>query len=104
MIDPSSEKQKAQQEYQERESLIDFPTDFPIKVVGKNSAILLEEIFNTVQPYDPKLKLADIEKSARASKKGNYVSYTVIVRAHNKKQLDDIYYALTAHPLVEIVL
>mgnify|MGYP001756626541 FL=1 len=104
MSDQSQEKQKAEQAYQVRESLIDFPTDFPIKVMGKKTLALSEEIFNAIKTYDPELKLADVKKSAKESSKGNYVSYTVTVRAHSKKQLDDIYHVLTAHPLVKIVL
>lgn len=40
MSDQSQEKQKAEQAYQVRESLIDFPTDFPIKVMGKKTLAL----------------------------------------------------------------
>ncbi|NDA56155.1 MAG: DUF493 family protein [Betaproteobacteria bacterium] len=40
----------------------------------------------------------------RASSKANYIGLTATIRAHSRQQLDGLYLALTAHPLVKIVL
>jgi len=40
----------------------------------------------------------------RASKGGNYLSITCIIRATSRNQLDELYSALTDHPRVSLVL
>ena len=35
---------------------------------------------------------------------GNYIGLTVTVRATSRPQLDDLYRALSAHPMVKIVM
>jgi putative lipoic acid-binding regulatory protein len=40
----------------------------------------------------------------RPSTKGNYLSLTVTVRATSREQLDNLYRALSSHPMVKMVL
>jgi putative lipoic acid-binding regulatory protein len=40
----------------------------------------------------------------RPSSKGNYLSLTVTVRATSREQLDNLYRALSSHPMVKVVL
>jgi putative lipoic acid-binding regulatory protein len=40
----------------------------------------------------------------RPSPKGNYLSLTVTVRATSREQLDNLYRALSSHPMVKVVL
>jgi putative lipoic acid-binding regulatory protein len=40
----------------------------------------------------------------RPSAKGNYTGLTVVVRAISRAQLDDLYRALSGHPMVKIVM
>jgi putative lipoic acid-binding regulatory protein len=40
----------------------------------------------------------------RPSGKGNYTGLTCTVRAISREQLDDLYRALSAHPMVKIVM
>jgi putative lipoic acid-binding regulatory protein len=40
----------------------------------------------------------------RPSAKGNYLSLTVTIRATSREQLDNLYRALSSHPMVKVVL
>ena len=80
------------------ESLIDFPCDFPIKVMGKSHPDFQTTIVEVIRQFDA----ARVE--VRPSSGGNYTGLTVTVRALNREHLDDIYRALTGHPMVKVVL
>ena len=86
----------------ENESLIEYPSDFPIKVMGKAGPDLVEELTAIVLEYDPGFKPATIER--RPSKAGNYLGLTFTVLATSRSQLDGLYRALHAHPSVSVVL
>jgi putative lipoic acid-binding regulatory protein len=85
-----------------RESLIEYPSRFPIKVMGAKSDGLVEAIVAVVTRYDPSFDAATVE--LRPSKGGNYLGVTVTVLATSRQQLDDLYRALTSHPMVKVVL
>lgn len=84
------------------ESLFEFPCDFPIKVMGKSRPDFAETMVTVVREFDPTFEASRIEM--RASSGGNYIGLTVTVRATSREQLDDIYRALTGHPMVSVVL
>ncbi len=86
----------------ETESLITYPSDFPIKVMGAMQDGFAESIIAVVIAHDPDFDPATVEM--RPSSKGNYLSLTTIVRATSRQQLDDLYRALTSHPMVKVVL
>lgn len=86
----------------ESESLIEYPCDFPIKVMGKQDPTLAQMLTDIVQGFDPGFDPATVE--IRMSKGGNYVGLTFTVRVTSRQQLDDLYRALHGHPLVSIVL
>lgn len=84
------------------ESLITFPCDFPIKVMGETHSNFTSEIIKTIQVILPNFNAANIEM--RGSSGGKYISLTCTVHVINKPQLDNIYRALTAHPMVKVTL
>ena len=86
----------------EQTSLLVFPTDFPIKIMGKAVEGFADTMVAVVQAHAPDFDAATLER--RASKDGNYLSVTATIRATSREQLDALYRALTAHPLVKIVL
>ncbi|AWB34585.1 DUF493 family protein [Orrella marina] len=86
----------------EQESLIEYPCDFPIKVMGKQDPMLAQTLSEVVIGFDPAFDPSTVE--IRMSKGGNYVGLTFTVRATSRQQLDDLYRALHGHPLVSIVL
>jgi putative lipoic acid-binding regulatory protein len=81
---------------------LEFPTDFPIKVMGRRVDGFAQAIVEVVQQHAPDFDAATLEM--RTSKDGNYLSVTATIRATSRAQLDDLYRALTSHPLVKIVL
>ncbi|QDQ26095.1 DUF493 family protein [Chitinimonas arctica] len=86
----------------EQKPLLEFPCRFPIKVMGKQDETFSQTIFDLVHVHAADIGASDIEM--RASSGGNYVSLTVTVNAVSQAQLDDIYRALTSHPMVKYVL
>ncbi|GAA4337260.1 YbeD family protein [Pigmentiphaga soli] len=86
----------------DRPSLIEYPSDFPIKVMGANHPQFVEILTEVVQQHDPGFDGATVE--VRASAGGNYLGLTFIVRATSREQLDALYRALTGHPMVKYVL
>ncbi|WP_341313383.1 DUF493 family protein [Paraburkholderia sp. IMGN_8] len=86
----------------ENESLFEFPCDFPIKVMGKSHPEFAETIVSVVRQFDSEVDGTRVE--TRPSSGGNYTGLTVTVRATSRAHLDDIYRALTGHPMVKVVL
>lgn len=84
------------------ETLIEFPCDFPLKVMGKAEEGFAQTIVEVVLRHAPDFDAAKVEM--RPSKAGNYLSLTCTVRATSKAQLDALYRELTSHPMVKIVL
>lgn len=84
------------------ESLIEYPSDFPIKIMGVMQDAFAQTMVELVMQHDPSFHAGRMEM--RPSSKGNYLSLTVTVRATSREQLDNLYRALTAHPMVKVVL
>lgn len=86
----------------EQESLIEFPCDFPIKIMGEKHDDFVKTIIAILHGHVSDFDANSIE--LRASSGGKYISLTCNVYVTSKPQLDDIYRALTAHPMVSVVL
>ncbi len=86
----------------QKETLLEFPCDFPIKIMGLASNDLAQAVLDVVVRHDPGFDGATMEM--RASSGGKYVSLTCTVTATSKPQLDALYMELTSHPLVKVVL
>ncbi len=86
----------------EQETLLEFPCDFPLKVMGATRDGFAQTIVDVVLKHAPDFDAASVEM--RPSKAGNYLSLTCTIRATSKPQLDALYGELTAHPWVKIVL
>lgn len=84
------------------ESLIEFPSDFPIKIMGVRSDDFAQMVLEVVLRHDPDFDGGTMEM--RPSRKGSYLSLTCTVRATSQRQLDALYRELSAHPLVKVVL
>lgn len=84
------------------ETLIEFPCDFPIKVMGETHVDFSTQMIQTIQKVLPSFDAARVEM--RGSTGGKYISLTCTVYVTSKPQLDDIYRALTAHPMVKFAL
>jgi len=84
------------------DSLIEYPSDFPIKVMGATHDDFAATIVDVVLEFDPTFHIDRME--VRPSAKGNFTGLTVTVRATSRAQLDDLYRALSSHPMVKIVM
>jgi putative lipoic acid-binding regulatory protein len=85
-----------------QDTLIAYPSVFPIKVMGVMVDGFAEAMCQVALQFDPGFDPATIE--LRPSKGGNYLGVTLNITATSREQLDDLYRALTSHPLVKIVL
>jgi len=86
----------------EQETLVEFPCDFPIKVMGEMREEFTQTIIDVIRIHTEEFDAGKVEM--RASSAGKYLSLTCTVHVTSKPQLDDIYRALTSHPLVKFVL
>ena len=84
------------------ESVIEFPCDFPIKMMGRDTpefrATARRLVENHVGP------VAEKSIQVNLSGKGNFVSVTVTVTATSQQQLDDIYRDVSGHDDVLMAL
>ena len=83
-------------------SLIEYPCDFPLKIMGKTQPGYAQAVIDIVRSHAPDFDPETVEM--RASKKGNYISLTCVIRAISREQLDALYRDLCDHPLVTMVL
>jgi putative lipoic acid-binding regulatory protein len=83
-------------------SLLVFPCAFPIKVMGRNVDHLSSSLCAIALQFDPNFDENTVE--IRSSKAGNYLGITLTIEATSQVQLDNLYRALSSHPLVKVVL
>ena len=83
-------------------SLIEYPSAFPIKVMGTHVEGFPEAIVAIARQFDPAFDATTVESSP--SKAGNYLGLTITVTATSREQLDELYRTLSTHPMVRYVL
>lgn len=87
---------------EQKETLLEFPCAFPLKIMGLASDALAQTVLEIVRRHAPDYDGATMEM--RASSGGKYVSLTCTINATSKAQLDALYRELSGHPLVKVVL
>jgi putative lipoic acid-binding regulatory protein len=85
-----------------KDSLIEYPSRFPIKVMGAKADGFVNAVTQIARQFDPSFDASTVE--LRDSSAGNYLGITITVTATSREQLDDLYRALTSHPMVKVVL
>jgi putative lipoic acid-binding regulatory protein len=83
-------------------SPIQYPLDFPIKIMGKNDPSFAQVVVAIVRRHAPDFDPATVEM--RPSRKNTYLSVTCTIRATSREQLDALYTELSGHPMVVMVL
>ena len=73
------------------QSLIEYPSRFPIKVMGANVDGFVRAVTEVARRFDP-------------SSGGKYLGVTVTITATSREQLDELYRTLSTHPMVKVVL
>jgi uncharacterized protein len=76
------------------ETLQEFPSDFPIKVMGRHDSNLRALTQAIIERHAG--PVVDASVRTRTSGDGNFLALTYVVRASSRQQLDDIYRELTA--------
>jgi putative lipoic acid-binding regulatory protein len=89
-------------EEDERKSLIEYPSAFPIKVMGAQAEGFEAAMVAVAKHFDPTFDASTVER--RPSKAGNYLGLTLTVTATSREQLDELYRTLSSHPMVKVVL
>ena len=84
------------------QSLIEYPSQFPIKVMGLNVDGFVHAITSIAERFDPTFDATTVE--LRNSKAGNYLGVTITITATSREQLDELYRTLSSHPMVKVVL
>ncbi len=99
---PSPPSTPATEAHTRQESLIEYPSLFPIKVMGLRVDGMVQAITHIAHQFDPTYDAATVE--LRESKGGKYLGVTITVTATSREQLDELYRTLSTHPLVKVVL
>ena len=85
-----------------KETKIEFPCDYPIKVIGEAVPDFLEQVVAIVRTYDD--TLTSDRLTERDSRKGNYRSITMQVHVVSEAQLQPMFLELKAVAAVRMVL
>ena len=86
----------------EPESLLRFPTDYPIKVVGRPSPEFRARIHAVVIKHVPNVETDRI--SERLSENGNFLSISYMIRAESREQVTALATDLSASEGVLMVI
>jgi putative lipoic acid-binding regulatory protein len=86
-----------------KESLIEYPSRFPIKVMGAKVDGFVHAVTHIAEQFDPNFDPAN-SLELRESSGGKYLGVTITITATSRGQLDEIYRTLTSHPMVKVVL
>lgn len=85
-----------------KETLLAFPCDFPIKMMGRETPQFHETARALIERHTG--PLADDAVHSTLSRNGRFVSITVTVSAQSQEQLDDIYRDVSSHKDVLMAL
>lgn len=85
-----------------KETLLEFPCQFPIKMMGRDNDDFRRTAIELVEEYTGRLPRDAISTST--SRKGNFLSVTVTITAKSQEQLDNIYRALSDHEEILVAL
>ncbi len=84
------------------QSLIQYPSAFPIKVLGLKVEGFEAAIAHIARQFDPTFDARTIVK--KDSSGGNYLGLTITITATSREQLDELYRTLSTHPMVKWVM
>ncbi|MCO6428354.1 DUF493 domain-containing protein [Nitrosomonas communis] len=85
----------------EQFSLIEYPCDFPIKIMGRSQQGFTQAVLSIVKHHAPDFD--EVAFEVRASRNGAYLSLTCTICATSRAQLDALYQELHDHPMVMMV-
>lgn len=83
-------------------SLIQYPVEFPIKIMGRNEPGFAQKVLAIVRRHAPDFEPATVQ--TRPSRQNSYLSLTCVINATSREQLDALYTELSGDPAVVVVL
>jgi len=92
----------AHTEQAHQESLLKFPTDFSIKIIGVNEVGFRQQVHQTISHVLPNFSVDSLQEAF--SKTNKYIAFTAALYVHSQNELDAVYQAVTALPTVKFVL
>ena len=81
---------------------IEFPCDYPIKVMGRQVPHFESVVIEIFERHDPALVRERI--SRRSSREGTFISLTVFITATGRAQLEALHRDLMSTGLVQMVI
>jgi uncharacterized protein len=84
------------------DSLLEFPCEFPLKVMGRKDAGFSQVVIELVEMHVGSIAAEHVR--LRESRDGNFVAITLLVHVESQAQLDAIYTALSRHDQVLMAL
>ena len=87
---------------EEKDTLLEFPCRFPIKMMGRESESFRSTAIALVEAHTGKLEDSAIRSAP--SSNGNFLAITVTIVAQSQNQLDNIYRALSSHEEILVAL
>lgn len=87
---------------EERTTLLEFPCDFPVKIMGESKEGFADAMLEVVLRHAPDFVAASM--AMRNSSSGKYISLTCTINAVSQAQLDDLYREISSHPMVSMAL
>ena len=82
--------------------LIEYPCEFPIKIMGHTRAGFAQAMLEVISRHAPDFNGATLEM--KSSKHGKCLSIPCVINATSRVQLDALYQELCDHPMVVMVL
>lgn len=82
--------------------LLQFPCDFPMRIVGVRSDGFAQQVVDIIKKHAPSFNESEVQM--KLSGKGNFLSLGVIIPAESQEQLDNIYRELTSREDIRFVL
>ncbi|MCX7091589.1 MAG: DUF493 domain-containing protein [Legionellales bacterium] len=86
----------------QKKTLITFPCEFPLKIIGKASPNFFADITAIIRLHFP--LTPDTAIRSTLSEKENYQSISAVVLAVDQPGLDALYQDLSRHPDIQMVL
>ncbi len=86
----------------QQESLLVFPCQFPIKMMGRDDPGFVDAAIRLVEKHAGAISPDNIR--CAPSSKGNFVSITITITAESQAQLDNIYHDLSDHEQILVAL
>ncbi len=86
----------------EKDSLLEFPCNFPVKVMGRDQESFRRIAVDIVERHAG--KVAEDAVSESSSRNGNFLSITITIQAKSQDQLDKLYNDLSSHEEILVAL